>query len=147
MTWEPAGRPLTAGRLESLRFAVKGPGGSPAALEPYMGMLGHAVITRDDGAVFVHLHPVGTISMAAQAAFARRPGTSEAGPQPMAAMDHAKHMSQMGQMETMGMTDQASQAGTVSFPYSFPQPGRYRLWVQVKRAGHVLTGVFDAEVR
>jgi len=34
-----------------------------------------------------------------------------------------------------------------SFPYAFPRAGRYRLWVQVKRQGRILTGVFDTEVR
>jgi len=34
----------------------------------------------------------------------------------------------------------------VSFPYGFPKAGDYRIFVQVKRAGRVETGVFDAQV-
>jgi hypothetical protein len=35
----------------------------------------------------------------------------------------------------------------VSIPYAFPKAGRYRIWIQVKRAGQVVTGAFDAEVK
>ena len=35
---------------------------------------------------------------------------------------------------------------TVTFPYGFPESGEYRIFVQVKRAGRVITGVFDATV-
>lgn len=35
----------------------------------------------------------------------------------------------------------------VSFPYGFPKAGDYRIFVQVKRAGQVETGVFDAHVQ
>ena len=40
-----------------------------------------------------------------------------------------------------------SAGSTVSFPYAFPKPGHYRLWVQVKRQHRILTAVFDAEVQ
>ena len=34
----------------------------------------------------------------------------------------------------------------VSFPYGFPKSGDFRIYVQVKRGGAILTGVFDARV-
>ena len=38
-------------------------------------------------------------------------------------------------------------APTVTFPYGFPSPGRYRIFIQMKHGTTVETGVFDAEVR
>jgi hypothetical protein len=132
MTWERDAQPLRANRETELRFAVRDASGQPAALEPYMGMLSHAVISRDDGKVFVHLHPVGSFSMAAQEAFEREEPAAGGS---MPGMDHS--MSGMSGITT----------NEVSFPYEFPQPGHYRLWVQVKSGGAVRTGVFDADVR
>ncbi len=37
-------------------------------------------------------------------------------------------------------------AAEVTFPYAFPQPGKYRLIIQMKRAGRVKTAFFDAMV-
>jgi hypothetical protein len=36
---------------------------------------------------------------------------------------------------------------TVEFPYGFPSAGRYRIFIQMKHAGTIETGVFDAEVK
>ncbi len=122
MLWHQ--EPLRANREVTLRFEVRGADGEPAALEPYMGMLSHAVISRDDGRVFVHLHPMGTVSMAAQQAFEQREGGAGG----------------------MKMAMESARPGALSFPYEFPEAGRYRLWVQVKIAGKVQTAVFDTEV-
>jgi hypothetical protein len=137
MTWERDSTPLVAGRDVDLRFTVTAPDGQPAALEPYMGMASHAVIARDDGAVFVHLHPAGTIAMASQLAFTmRQPGDTVRG----------RLGARITAAERGAMT-QESVAAAISLPYAFPQAGRYRVWVQVKRAGRILTARFDAAVR
>jgi hypothetical protein len=173
MIWErDLNAPLIAERLESLRFFVRAPGGEPSTLEPYMGMRGHAVVMRDDGAVFVHVHPVGTVSMASQQAFAERviAGGSDkgetgdkaadqiaegkyanAGPEQKSGLNHSSHVGaadhsrhQVAPGSSMSATSNAQ--GMVSFPYSFPKPGSYRVWVQVKRGGRVLTGVYSVNV-
>jgi hypothetical protein len=116
-----------AGREATLRFRLVDPGGKATVPEPYMGMAAHAVVLRDDASVFVHLHPSGTISMASQQRFhdklAGAGGTAHAG--------HAM---------------EAPADPVLAFPYEFPRPGRYRVWVQAKAAGLVRTSAFDVEV-
>jgi hypothetical protein len=119
-------RELVQNRETTLRFSVFEQGGRAATLQPYMGMLGHAVIRRKDGTVFTHLHPMGTISMAAQSILARQQGTVESAD---------------------ALITTSGDGNSVTFPYAFPQPGEYRTWVQVRVAGQVLTGVFDFQVR
>ena len=137
MTWEREGA-LAAGRETTLRFRVTDPAGAAARLEPYMGMMSHAAVAKEDGAVFVHLHPSGSASMVAQQLFAQRVAGDtvrgeDGGLILRESVDHSQH-------------GPAAEPGVVSFPYEFPQPGRYRVWVQVKRDGRVLTGAFVAEV-
>jgi hypothetical protein len=99
-------------------------------------MLCHAAVLRSDGAVFAHLHPSGNFSMAAQMFFAGKLSPkADDGMGDMPGMNHSMH-----HMET-GSTD-----STVYLPYQFPAPGNYRIWVQFKNGGRVLTAVFDTQV-
>lgn len=137
MTWTGGKRPIADGRDAELRFEVRNADSTPAALEPYMGMAGHAVVASDDGSVFVHLHPSGTITMASQMAFEmREPGDTVRGrlARRISAAEHAM------------MSDSIPATSGVAFPYAFPKPGNYRIWVQVRRTGRILTGAFDVPV-
>ena len=40
----------------------------------------------------------------------------------------------------------ASLPAEVSFPYGLPKPGVYRIFVQMKRGGQIMTGMFNATV-
>jgi hypothetical protein len=114
---------VKVGQPARLRFVVPG-------LQPYMGMAGHAVVVRDDGSVFIHLHPMGTISSASQMALEmRQPGDSANG-------TLARRLAAMSPMQMATVGD------TVSFPYAFPRAGHYTVWVQIKRNGRVLTAPF-----
>jgi len=39
----------------------------------------------------------------------------------------------------------AAPSAEISFPYGFPKPGDYRIFVQIKRAGKIETGEFVAK--
>lgn len=151
LVWERPPGPLVEERDLELRFRVGAPDGSPARLEPYMGMVSHAAVRRADGSVFVHLHPVGSISTAAQAQLRRtamdsaslaNEASGEAGP---AMRDH-EGMAMPGAHQGMAMGIAAA-SDVVSVPYAFPRAGPYRLWIQVKRDGRVYTAAFDLTVQ
>ena len=132
--WQPD-EPLVAGRAVSLRFVVKEKDGSLSKLEPYLSMLGHVAIRRHDGAVFTHLHPAGSLSVAAQQVFQIRAGENP--PKRIT----PEMMEKLCQAPTGDLPQQP-----LSFPYEFPKAGSYRIWVQVKTVGTVHTAVFDVSV-
>lgn len=112
---------LHANRPVALAFRVVDPAtGAPATdVEPYMAMAGHAAVIRTDLGVFAHLHPSGTVTM----------------PQMMiAGTPHVMY------------ADTSPVPPGLAFPYGFPAPGHYKLFVQVKRAGKIETGAFDLDV-
>ena len=167
LIWD-LGTALRVGEETVLRFRLRDENGAPAALEPYMGMLGHAAVRRHDGAVFVHLHPTGTVSMASLQLSETRlpkpvagtmdpgaadPGAADPGAADHAAMGHAAMGHAAMGHAAMGHAAMGHAAmghaaieDSVEFPYELPRSGTYRLWVQVKSAGRVYTGVFDERV-
>ena len=120
VVWSRPPQPIAAGEEAVLALSVRDHNGAVAAVEPYMGMPAHVIVASHDHTVFAHLHPSGSISMAA---LQRLSG----------AADHSGHT---GPIE-----------GRVDVPYAFPQAGKYRMWVQVKRAGQVRTAAFDLDIR
>lgn len=132
MLWKRPSK-LAPRQPEAFEFELLDPHGKrPADMALYMGMLGHAAFVKTDGAVFAHIHPTGTVAMAA---FMMANPQANAG-----AGDHAG----MG-MPGMQM-GQGTVPNTVSFPYGFPSPGQYRIFVQMKHGNTIETGIFHADV-
>lgn len=121
IVWRRGETPLAAGVERVLAFDVRDTAGTVLPVEPYMGMAAHLVVASRDGEVFAHLHPSGSISMAAQEKLTGA-----------AADAHAGHTTTLD--------------GSVAIPYAFPRPGPYRIWVQIKRGGQILTAAYDATV-
>jgi hypothetical protein len=133
---------LVEDRETELRFLVRDAAGEVVVLEPYMGMLAHLVLRREEGDVFTHLHPSGSFSMAAQQLFQMR--LEGKAPLKVAKATEDPFCRLPGMDEILAGWQPGQQ--TITFPYAFPKPGTYRLWVQVKVAGRIQTGVFDATV-
>jgi hypothetical protein len=122
MLWERGTAPPRAGRPYRFQFRVEDAAGQPVRdMQLYMGMLGHAAFVSALRGVFAHVHPSGSVPMAALQL------TQPANP-------HAGHMT----MEDL--------PAEVSFPYGFPKPGAYRIFVQVKHGGRIETATFDTRV-
>lgn len=138
MNWIRDTTSLHAKRPELFRFRLVTPEGiAPADMAFYMGMLGHAAFVKNDGSVFAHIHPNGSVAMSAfmMAQAQNQPktrGTEMAG-MPMAGMNHMSRTS-------------SALPNEVSFPYGFPTAGRYRIFVQMKHGATIETGTFDARV-
>jgi hypothetical protein len=135
MVWDKPAT-LTASTAYAFHFSLLDPEGRPAThMKPYLGMAGHAAFVKTDGTVFAHVHPEGSAAMAALmlANGEGLAGSSDGG---------------TGSMAGMSMPADADLgSNAVEFPYGFPTPGRYRIFVQMKHDSVVETGTFDAMVQ
>jgi hypothetical protein len=119
LVWSKPQAPIMTGEETVLDLSVRDAGGAVAAVEPYMGMAAHVIVASHDHTVFAHLHPSGSVSMAALQKLSAGAG-------------HSAHDAVDGRVE---------------IPYAFPQAGAYRMWVQVRRSGQVRTAAFDVHVQ
>jgi hypothetical protein len=94
-------------------------------------MAGHAEFVSSDMTVFAHVHPAGSVSMAALELTRGSTGITA--------------MSPDAAMPGMAMASGALPP-EVRFPYGFPKPGDYRIFVEVRTANGVQTAAFDAHV-
>jgi hypothetical protein len=135
----------------TFRFQLLDPSGKPASdMQPYLGMAGHAAFVKTDFSTFAHTHPDGSAAMpslmlaeASTAAIGSTPPPSPITPATV------PDISLGGPSNSMDMAMQPSTpiSSTVEFPYGFPSPGRYRIFIQMKHGLTVETGVFDVDVR
>jgi hypothetical protein len=128
---------IVAGAPHNLEFELLDGNSRPATDEGlYMGMLGHAAVVKTDGSVFAHIHPNGSMAMAAfMMANPQMPIHDSRTADPNAGMNMAE----------MPRT-RANLPAVVGFPYGFPSAGHYRIFVQMKHSHTIETGVFDADV-
>jgi hypothetical protein len=147
MVWERGSGPMPSNQFLWLRFKLEDANGKPATgVEPYMGMAGHAEIVRADRSVFAHIHPDGSVAMAALMLARQTSGLNSS-----TVSNDSGTSPQDGAMQSMrpvpGMAPQSTAIPPeVAFPYGFPKSGTYRIFVQMRRGSQIETGVFDAAV-
>jgi hypothetical protein len=125
-------QPLRAGEAVMLDFAVEDEQtNEPVAdLQPYLGALAHFVIISENGAEFLHVHPMEPheVSTAHSASHA--------------VISPAHH--QQTQSNKLHTFD--SSATQISAHTSFPHAGLYKIWAQFQRHGLVMTVPFVVRV-
>jgi len=140
IAWERGSASLVANTAMVFKFKVEDKDGNPVKdMQQYMGMAGHAEFVSADMSVFAHIHPAGSASMAA---LELANGAPNGPPKGTCGIND-----QCVMPTAMAMPMPAPVSPEVSFPYGFPKAGEYRIFVQVKRAGQIETGVFDAHVQ
>ncbi|MDQ2843227.1 MAG: hypothetical protein M3Y72_19755 [Acidobacteriota bacterium] len=138
MEWLPVPGGLHARKPVQFRFRLtRSDGATPPDMAFYMGMLGHAAFVKTDSTVFAHIHPTGSVSMAAFMLAQNQTAKDKNSEMPGMQMEGMQHEA---------IPNSAALPNEVSFPYGFPSSGHYRIFVQMKHGQTVETGMFDADV-
>jgi hypothetical protein len=135
---------ITANTAYAFRFHLLDTTGNAASdMQLYLGMPGHAAFVKSDFSTFAHTHPDGSAAM--PAVMLANASTAANEPSTTMTMPDMSGTAMSGMV--MSATPSEPISSTVEFPYGFPSPGRYRIFIQMKHANTVETGVFDAEVQ
>ncbi len=166
--WElPSEEGFVSNKLYSLTFSLFDEEGNPAKLEPYLGMMGHAVVLKEDAGVYIHLHPVGNYSTASKQTLEARFESSQELID-WSKLPTSRHFADsvdsyilqldkltefkrdsilMEGMEHDWKDPDHPDHAVIKFPYAFPSAGNYRIFIQTKRNGKILNSAFDVEVK
>jgi len=120
---------LKTGAHLSVSFRVRDAKGDVADLQPYLGAGGHVVVIPESTQGFLHVHPEEAMGG----------GHAETAPAAGGTAAHAH--------EGAGHGAAAPVYGPeLRFMTTFPAAGRYKLWLQVRRAGQLHTFPFVLDV-
>jgi len=114
MRWSAPAGGVIAGQPVELDFQVVAPTAARGA-RAYMGMVAHAAVVRNDAGVFVHLHPMGTVSAGSALAIQLRESSDTVRGR-LGSRVAAAERNEMPVMPGEG-------SGRIGLPYAFPSAG------------------------
>lgn len=119
---------IMSGAPSTLRVALTTTAGAPVTdLVDWLGMPGHAIVLSEDTSTFIHAH-------------AMRPGSGGHGGS--SSGGHGGSSSSGGHGGHGGSTPSAAPSNVLDIDVNFPQPGFYKMFVQVKRGENIVTAPF-----
>ena len=120
-----------------MRFKIE-KNGKPTFIQSYMGMSAHAALIKNDGSIFAHLHPTGTINMASKNIY-------ELGIKKEQMIDNKNiELDLINTKHDHYSNQNYSVNGEVGFPpLRLIKAGDYTVWVQVKTEYKIITQKFN----
>lgn len=120
-----------------MRFKIE-KNGKPTPIQLYMGMGAHAALIKNDGSIFAHLHPTGTINMASKNIY-------KLGIKKEQMIDNKNiELDLINPKHDHYSNQNYSVSGEVGFPpLRLIKAGDYTVWVQVKTENKIITQKFN----